>query len=397
MEKSDLFWQTYLNIEKEFLSVADVVYVSDRTRKIDSSTGAVKYVSDSHQLFTYSPYLADLLVRCCIQIEAISKELYFENGGTKARGTTDLYFDTDCINLIESKWHVGDKGVVVSCSKFELADDQNINLCPLKKANKRSKAYWAECYQAVKHDRYNNLYLGNITSCLHALAALYLLNIYYRNEKIVVSRSNLPTTDLSFGSSVFSVRSPEKDFVDNVVNGRVYKETLQSSISPYVLKYTDDSYERIIASINSSKRRRIEYLNRQPEMQDPEFITEFFGKVSKFEENPAFRFDYFVELHQFRLNKRIPKTLPFEERKRLLVESPEWNGSVRRNNKHLAENELTEQNIQSEIDLAAQLMAYEVSASFERERLANAFEKGYCEMVLDKGDVKYPDLEEKKA
>ena len=67
------------------------------------------------------------------------------------------YFDTDCIALFEEKWKVSNKSVIVSCSKFDLISDDNVTLFPLLNANKRSKAYWAKCYQAVKHDRANSL------------------------------------------------------------------------------------------------------------------------------------------------------------------------------------------------------------------------------------------------
>lgn len=56
------------------------------------------------QLETFSPHIADLLVRCCVQIEALSKELYFDIGGTKKRGDKNLFFDEDCLKLIDKKW-----------------------------------------------------------------------------------------------------------------------------------------------------------------------------------------------------------------------------------------------------------------------------------------------------
>ena len=73
MKKSDIFWQTYLNLENSLVDLGKYVLISD--------------VSNSHgwrsQLDVFSPYIADLLVSCCVQIEAISKELYFNLGGTK--------------------------------------------------------------------------------------------------------------------------------------------------------------------------------------------------------------------------------------------------------------------------------------------------------------------------
>ena len=53
--------------------------------------------------YTHLPHIADLLIRCCVPIEAISKELYYDNGGTKPRGDKSLFFDEDCLKLIDIK------------------------------------------------------------------------------------------------------------------------------------------------------------------------------------------------------------------------------------------------------------------------------------------------------
>ena len=48
-----------------------------------------------------------------VRKESISKELYFREGGTKP-DDKDLYFDTDCLALLESKWSLSKKSVMVS-------------------------------------------------------------------------------------------------------------------------------------------------------------------------------------------------------------------------------------------------------------------------------------------
>lgn len=390
MKKSDIFWQTFLNLEQEVLSLSNIIYIADHVHKIDSKTKAEKDIPNNHQLETYSPYLADLLVRCCIEIESISKELYFENGGSKSRGSIDLYFDTDCIALLEEKWKVSNKSVIVSCSKFDLISDDNVTLFPLLNANKRSKAYWAKCYQAVKHDRYNNLYLGNIKAVIQALAALYLLNIYYRNEKITVKHTGISTISMSFGSMVFSLSKPNDRYLIGVVNGDVFPDGLVAGDSPYILKYTDDSFWKIIEARQEGDNARNKYIAELPEMNDPEFLTILFNLDAKMKTDPNFKYMFFVELCKYRIKKRIPSSLPFAEKKRLLITSQEWNGSIRKKNKHLKENELNEQNIDSEIEHAGTLMGYEIMMRFEGNKMDAAFNGGYCEMVLDKGDVRYP-------
>lgn len=178
MNKSDIFWQTYLNLEKEMIEVSRYIFITDEITVRHNGTETTQ--SYDAQLNTFSPHLADLLVRICVQIEAISKELYHANGGTKERGDKALFFDEDCLKLIDIKWETHNKKVLVVAPFFNLTKDENRVLRPLKEAHKRGGTYWGKAYQAVKHDRFASLKHGNVKAVLHALAALYLLNVYYR-------------------------------------------------------------------------------------------------------------------------------------------------------------------------------------------------------------------------
>lgn len=180
MKKSDIFWQTYLNLEKEAIKVSKYIFFTDEV--LVNGKGGIVAQSCNTQLETFSPHIADLLVRCCVQIEAISKELYFDNGGTKARGDSSILFDEDCLKLIDIKWQTHNKTVMVVAPFFNFVKDENRILKPLKEAHKRQGTYWEKAYQAVKHDRYSSLHKGNVKAFIHALAALYLLNLYYRND-----------------------------------------------------------------------------------------------------------------------------------------------------------------------------------------------------------------------
>lgn len=102
MKKSDIFWQTYLNLEKELIEVSKYIFVTDEITKVEN--GSEIACSCKSQLETFSPHIADLLVRCCVQIEAISKELYHDIGGVKPRGSNTFFFDEDCLKEIDIKW-----------------------------------------------------------------------------------------------------------------------------------------------------------------------------------------------------------------------------------------------------------------------------------------------------
>jgi len=191
----NLYWPVYKNLEKEFLKLANYIHFSD------------------DQLGTYSMYIADLIVRCSVEIESLSKELYCMLGGnmspTDSEGNNrDLYFDTDCLDLLEQTWILSKKQIAVSAINFYFVDEKNTILTPLHKAHKRgtSGSKWKQAYQAVKHDRRNSLKKASIENLLHALGALYILNLYSRDERTDIGRVYLNdhNFDSRVGSEIFS-------------------------------------------------------------------------------------------------------------------------------------------------------------------------------------------------
>jgi len=389
MDKANLFWQVYLNLENEIIDLSKYIYFTDTTTKIDNRTKEVKVVDNNHQIETYSAFIADLLVRCCVEIEAISKELYFDNGGTKSRGEKDIYFDTDCIALLNKKWDLESKVVIISAFNFDFTKEENRILTPLKDADKRSKTYWEKSYQAVKHDRYNSLYQGNIKALLQAMGALYLLNVYYKNITISTKYLEYRKLDMSFGSKIFSLKQPNEKFILDAVNGKEIKDVLHSIDSPYILKYTNSFYKQVVEACRQVVENRNRYWLAQPELKEPLFIKQLEEAKRKEIANPQNRCMHLWELCQYRLNKKIPADLPFEERKRLFIQSSEWSGHIRQINHPKKESELTAENLQAEINNAGILAGMELEQSFDNIRMTKAFTDGYCELVLDKGNVKY--------
>ncbi len=58
----------------------------------------------------------------------------------------DLYFDTDCLEHLNTKWALGRKQVIISKSNVFFEHDENKSLIPLKNANIRGKCDWKEAY-----------------------------------------------------------------------------------------------------------------------------------------------------------------------------------------------------------------------------------------------------------
>lgn len=374
MKKSDIFWQTYLNLEKEAIEVSKYIFFTDEVL-VNGKSGIVTQ-SCNTQLETFSPHIADLLVRCCVQIEAISKELYFDNGGSKARGDSNILFDEDCLKLIDIKWKTHNKIVMVVAPFFNFTKDENRILKPLREAHKRQGTYWEKAYQAVKHDRYSSLHKGNVKAFIHALAALYLLNLYYRNESWVTKYQEISKFDYSMGSAIFTVKPP-------VANQLWYGNTPTISESPYVVSYKEDDYQRIEKMQRHEEQALNDYWIKQAELHEPAFLVQLKEALEREKNDPRQRVMHIWELAKYRLNKKIPNTLTFEERKELLIKSEEWNGWIHQHNKHLTADELTEDNIQKEIDNVGTLWGMEIMKSFQKlEWLPIALNSGMCKIYI---------------
>ena len=120
----NLYWSVYKNLEKELIRLADIIHFDDK------------------QMNVYSIHMADLLIRTSVEIEAISKHLYEVNGGNMnpiddKGDPRALYFDSDCIQELDLKWHITRKVVNVVSANFYFEKKENIVLRPLKDCNKQ--------------------------------------------------------------------------------------------------------------------------------------------------------------------------------------------------------------------------------------------------------------------
>lgn len=98
------------------------------------------------------------------------------------------------------------KVVYVVTPAFYFTQQENLILKPLKNCDKPSKGRWKKAYQATKHNRVESMRAGNIGNLKRAMAALYILNIYYRDEKFDVGTIvKADPLDARLGSEIFSV------------------------------------------------------------------------------------------------------------------------------------------------------------------------------------------------
>ena len=235
-----LYWQVYKNLEREFQELADTIYINDVQQEV------------------YSMKIADLLIRTVIEIEALAKELYLANGGPVVPDE-DMYFDTVCMNHLNGLWNLDAKVVQVVSPNVYFDKEENKVLRPLHKAHKRgtSSADWNKAYQAVKHNRVKELPKGSIKHFLHGLAALYLLNLYYKDEQLKnLSEKDKGIVDRSFGSSLFAIKLHS---ISGLSVDGVYAKREDYDECSYIIDYEPISKER---AINAMKEMN-DYINNQ--------------------------------------------------------------------------------------------------------------------------------------
>lgn len=366
MNKADLFWQSYLNIEKSVIELSHFIYITDV--KMNSKCVESPY---SGQLEVFSPYISDLLVQTCVQIEAVSKELYYSLGGPKPRGDTSIHFDEDCLKEIDKHWDAGNKVVLVVSSSFYLTKEENTILRPLENAHKRGGAYWNRAYQAIKHDRYNSLAKGNLKALLQALAALYLLNLYNRNDTWTTSVEGVKKLNMGLGSKVFAVKQPK-------VEQLWYGNNPIVSDSPYIVKYKDENYKKIKDIQDEENRALQNYWKSQPELKDPLFQKQLEDAYKRNE-----RVMGIWELCKFRLNKKIPHSLPFEERKRILLNSTEWKSSIHQRQVLAQPDMITMETIDEIIDKLGVIFGMGLEYQYQRmEWVRDAMTKDWCIVMI---------------
>lgn len=369
MDKSDIYWQTYLNLESSLIHLSRQILITDVSQT--NINGGVANKNWRDQLCVFSPYIADLLVTCCVQVEAISKELYFAHGGDKERDSAQIFFDEDCIGLVNRKWDAGKKIVNVTSPMFYLVKEENKSLRPLNKAERRKGAYWEKAYQAVKHDRFESMPMGNVKALIQAMAALYLLNIYYRNEAWLTSINNVKNFDYSMGSAIFSIMPPTTDML-------WYGNKPNLSSSPFVASYTSSGYSEIKRIQDREEMAVKDYLSRQPEIKEQAFVKRLREAELRGEKVMTI-----VELSIYRINKNIPPSLPFEERKSRLLNSKEWEYRAGKERGDLDSDKLTSDNIQMEIDNCGRYFGYRLLLSIQKmEWLPIATEKKICEIYI---------------
>lgn len=265
---SNYYWPVYKNIESEFNNLMFNIHIDDK------------------QLDVYSSKISDLILRASTEIESLSKELYKINGGEKSE---NIKYDEDAITFLNNLWKLHTKKVIISSYNCFTT---NKELSPFVKNEKRTGSTrltysWNNSYQNLKHDRANSFTFGSIKYLFDVTSALYLLNIYFKDESFdLKDNAKGSNFDFSLGSSIFSIK-PHINSENSLEND--FQKNVDFDECVYLVKPTDttreqvqDVFKKVNLEIEDSIRCYVlEQISKQQidNMQLPDKINELVAKI----------------------------------------------------------------------------------------------------------------------
>ena len=244
---TNIYWPVYQNLERELEELTFSIHIDD------------------HQLSVYSTKITDLILRAAADIESISKELYKINGGTKI---ANLKFDDDALKHLNKLWKLENKVVVISsASCFQT----NRELRPLVKTEPRTSSNtgrltytWNNAYQNLKHDRGNSISFGSLAYLFDIMAALFLLNLYYKDTVYPLERDHAGNSfSQALGSKIFSIKlktGTSHDGVGNYIKADDFDEHV------YFVNWTEDSGNNFTEASKKQNARMNELVLAHPKI-----------------------------------------------------------------------------------------------------------------------------------
>jgi hypothetical protein len=223
------------------------------------------------------------------------KMLVFNSNGDKR----DLYFDTDCLSLLEDRWKLSKKQVLISAHTFYFLEEKR-KLTPLYKAEKRgsSGSKWKRAYQQIKHERNKALNVGTLENLINAMGALYILNLYYIDETFLVNGYGAGF-DKQINSRIFSVlvfnalAFPVEYFYDSVEFDRAI----------YIIKYRGKSFKKLYNGYIKDNEITMTNSKNQPEFK------------KYMQENPNYKIENILmacrDIFEKNFDTEVPKIICF--------------------------------------------------------------------------------------
>ena len=174
----DMYMPVYEKIEKEIIELSSSIFFVDELAKV------------------YSLNIANLIIRCAIEIESLIKDIYRKEKGCDPKSPGD------CLTWMDSEWNLSKKTVSIISPYFHFESLKEF--APFDYKNNSEDDYYS-IYNAIKHDRVKNIKKANLHIIIRIVGALFILNVIYRGEKIYLDRDRFGgKLDRTGGSKIFS-------------------------------------------------------------------------------------------------------------------------------------------------------------------------------------------------
>lgn len=194
MKNLNLYWSIYKNLENEILDLVNNVHFTDDQRGV------------------YSIRIADLIIRASTELESLAKDIY------RREVSTEPLKSGDCFIWLKDHWQITKKEVAITTPYSYFVQSYKPTLVPFDynptddedNIDYSERRNFYSAYNSIKHDRVKNIKKANINILIRVMAALYLLNVYFKNQTLPVENIgfNGESIDelLGLESNLFSVR-----------------------------------------------------------------------------------------------------------------------------------------------------------------------------------------------
>nr|WP_319485448.1 hypothetical protein [uncultured Cohaesibacter sp.] len=277
METMNVFWPVYKQLEERAIQLGQHIHISD------------------DQLDVYSSSIADIIIRSVIEIEAIVKQLYLReieniNSSSKMEINTDHKRFDDMLKPLRQKWLLDKK--IVYISNINCFQTEKVLTPFVKDSNKtgqNNKAYsWNNAYQDLKHDRQKYLKSGNLRNMFSALSAVYLLNLYFRDDEIDLKKDSQGSTiNPSMGSTLFSIEIAKDAGFQNNGSVELSKNHEESVMVVIATEETRKAAAKVFSDFTAKTMSdALEELRKDPSLSDEFTFISDKGAYSKRGINP---------------------------------------------------------------------------------------------------------------
>ncbi|NJB70126.1 hypothetical protein GGR42_000588 [Saonia flava] len=257
--KPNLYWPVYENLEKEFTQLSFNIFIDD------------------NQLDTYSYKISELILRSAIEIESISKELYYREGGKEVN---NLRYD-DALKYLDKKWKLNKKLLMINSPNLHVSETK---LRPfsktLNKRNRKMQFRWNIAYQNIKHNRGKFVKEASIKNLLDILSALFVLNIYYNDEMFDLGKDSRGKSLYSkLSTSLFAVSIHRNEGL-NQFEEQNRRDGFEESL--YYIVFDDQSRNRLRKAMKDWVKRMKDKLPNEPEFdkfRKMENLFEFYSNA----------------------------------------------------------------------------------------------------------------------